>query len=146
MKPVRHVVVVFLDKPRRPRFGRPPRRSLWRAVHRPGFGHCFVAIRTRAGWVGLDPLAHWSLIEATGAPTGMPGPTLCRLYVEQSRATTALHLIVREPPRRPALPWPATCAELVRRAIGAPLVLPSTPWRLYRALLRHPGLVMRYPQ
>lgn len=100
---------------------------------RRGFRHCFVVVRSDAGWVICDPLSHRTDLAVVTGPTAgelMQWYHQCGLRVVPTR--------LRAAPRRPAPIRPYTCVEAVKRVLGlhAPWVL--TPWQLYRRLLQ-PG-------
>ncbi|MBI2240414.1 MAG: hypothetical protein HYU59_06370 [Magnetospirillum gryphiswaldense] len=98
----------------------------WLRLLRPGFRHCFVAVRQGPFWVVTDPLSHRTAvwIEAVDDLAGF--------YRRHQLVVVATRLV--DPPKRP-VPWrPYTCVEAVKRILGlrAPWVL--TPWQLYRHL------------
>lgn len=99
----------------------------WLRLLRPGFRHCFVAIRQGPFWVVADPLSHRTAlwIEAVDDLAGF--------YRRHGLTVVATRL--RRPPRR-ALPWrPFTCVEAVKRILGIRCGWVFTPWQLYNLLL-----------
>ena len=95
----------------------------WLRALRPGFRHCFVAVRDEPFWVVLDPLSHHTLVRVETEDDLASGYRRLGITVVATR--------LRSPPPRPA-PWrPYTCVEAVKRVLGihAPWVL--TPWQLY---------------
>lgn len=98
----------------------------WLRLLRPGFRHCFAAIRTGSVWVVVDPMSHHTLMRLECSPD------LMGFYA--SRGITVVATRVRPPPRRPA-PWrPYTCVEAVKRLLGVQAAWVLTPWQLYRFL------------
>ncbi|MGE4280568.1 MAG: hypothetical protein AB7G62_13350 [Magnetospirillum sp.] len=100
----------------------------WLRLLRPGFRHCFVAIRQGPFWVVTDPLSHRTIVRLEGLDD------LAAFYRRHHLVVVATRLL--DPPRRPA-PWrPYTCVEAVKRILGvqAPWVL--TPWQLYLHLTK----------
>jgi len=98
----------------------------WLRLLRPGFRHCFVALRQGPFWVVVDPLSHRTVlwIEAVD--------NLAGFYRQQG--LTVLSTRLRNPPHRSA-PWrPFTCVEAVKRLLGVHWPWVLTPWQLYRAL------------
>lgn len=98
---------------------------------RPGFRHCFVAVRQDQAWVILDPLAHQTHL---GLVSGLDAAALADFY--RSRCLHVVETWVRTAPQRIAPLRLYTCVEAVKRVLGihAPRVL--TPWQLYRWLTR----------
>jgi hypothetical protein len=96
---------------------------------RRGFRHCFVAVRTDAGWVICDPLSHRTDLNVVG---GLSAAELTHWY--RSHGLRVVATRVRPAPLRPAPVRPYTCVEAVKRVLGihAPWIL--TPWQLYRRL------------
>ena len=114
--PARQALVGFCDG----------RGLWWLRPLRPGFRHCFVAVRDGDGWLVIDPMAHHTSIRHT----------LCHDLAGyySSHGIIVVGTALRTPPQR-AAPWrPYTCVEAVKRILGvdAPWVL--TPWQLYRHL------------
>ena len=99
----------------------------WLRFLRPGFRHCFVALRFADGWVVVNTMAHQT--EVGLYPDAQP-VSVARHY--RARGMTVVACPVRPAPRRP-LSWrPFTCVETAKRLLGldAPWVL--TPWQLYK--------------
>lgn len=96
---------------------------------RRGFRHCFVAVRSGAGWVICDPLSNRTdLAFVADATAG----DLARWY--QSHGLQVLATRIAPPPRRPAPVRPYTCVEAVKRVLGIEARWVLTPWQLYRRL------------
>jgi hypothetical protein len=103
----------------------------WLRLLRPGFRHCFAAIRDAAGWTVLDPLSGRLLVQRLEVP---PDFDLPGFYL---RAGLALRGPFRPgPPRRAALPnlTPFSCVSLCRALLGTGAPFALTPFGLYRAL------------
>lgn len=99
----------------------------WLRLLRPGFRHCFLILGADAGWLYLNPLAHYTEI--------MVLPVAADFDVAgwyRAQGLTVVEARPSLPPRRPA-PWrPFTCVEMVKRAIGITAGNILTPWQLYR--------------
>lgn len=99
----------------------------WLRPLRPGFRHCFVAVRHDPVWVVIDPLSHHTLTRVEAIID------LAGFY--RQRGITVVTTCCRQPPRRPA-PWrPCTCVETVKRILGIQTGWIVTPWQLYRHLV-----------
>ncbi|MBR9971791.1 hypothetical protein [Magnetospirillum sulfuroxidans] len=98
----------------------------WLRLLRPGFRHCFVAVRSGPFWVVIDPLSHHTTIRVETI-AGLAG-----FY--RRHGITVVTTRLRPPPRR-AAPWrPYTCVEAVKRILGIQAGGVITPWQLYRLL------------
>lgn len=98
----------------------------WLRLLRPGFRHCFAAIRNGPLWVVIDPLSHHTLMRVETC-TDLMG-----FYT--SHGITVIATRLRHPPQRPA-PWrPYTCVEAVKRLLGIQAAGVLTPWQLYKFL------------
>ena len=95
----------------------------WLRLLRPGFRHCFVAVRQGPVWVVLDPLSHHTAIHVETVDD------LAGCY--RRLGVTVLDTRLSPPPPRPA-PWrPYTCVEAVKRVLGIQAWWVLTPWQLY---------------
>lgn len=100
----------------------------WLGLLRPGFRHCFVALRWTDGWVVYDPLAHHTRLDVVAG-----GYELLDYFCEQG--CLMLPVALAEPERR-ALPWrPFTCVEAVKRVLGLCCPGVVTPWQLYKHIV-----------
>lgn len=98
----------------------------WLRLLRPGFRHCFVAVRQGDVWLILDPLSHHTALHC------QTHDDLAGFYA--AHGITAVSTRLRQPPHRPA-PWrPYTCVEAVKRVLGIHAPRIWTPWQLYRHL------------
>lgn len=99
----------------------------WLRLLRPGFRHCFVALRFADSWVVVDPMAHQTEVAVfAAAPLAAVADAYRRLGM------TVVACPVRPAPRRPA-PWrPFTCVEAAKRLLGLRAARVFTPWQLYR--------------
>jgi hypothetical protein len=103
----------------------------WLRPLRPGFRHCFAAIRDEAGWTVLDSLSGRLLVARLAAPGDFDLPGVWR------RAGFAvLGPFTPGPARRRWLPplAPFTCVGLCRALLGAGAPFALTPHGLFRAL------------
>ena len=102
----------------------------WLRGLRPGFRHCFVALRDGATWLCCDPLK--DRIELSVLPV----PPWFDLAVFYGKGGHTVLLGTTRPnvPRRPFAIAPLTCVTIAKRLLGvhAPWVL--TPWQLCRLL------------
>lgn len=96
---------------------------------RRGFRHCFVAVRSGAGWVICDPLSHRTDLAFVG---GMTAADLIRWY--RSHGLQVIETRIGPAPLRPAPVRPYTCVEAVKRVLGMQAGWVLTPWQLYRRL------------
>jgi len=110
-------VVVFAEQTRLPKL----------RLLKPGFRHCYAYLRLPQGWIGVDPLSHWLVLQA------FPNwPREADLAAHLRRAgLCALTVPVVEPARRPAPPLPFSCVETVKRLIGLQSWAIRTPWELF---------------
>ncbi len=100
-----------------------------RPLLRPGFRHCFCAMRSGAYWIVVDGRKGLPAIEVVaGADTD-----LAAFYREVGYAVAEV-AAARYPPRQPVAF--ATCVGVAKRLLGvrAPFVL--TPYRLWKHLTR----------
>lgn len=104
----------------------------WLRFLKPGYRHCFVALRDGDLWLICDPLKDRLELAQLSLPSHFD---LARFYAGRGHRV----LIGRtrpELPRRVSMPAPLTCVGVVKRVVGvrAPWVI--TPWQLFRHL-RH---------
>ena len=99
----------------------------WLRLLRPGFRHCFVALRFADGWVVVNPMAHQTEV---GLYAAARTESVARHYRVQGMTVVACP--VYPAPRRP-LPWsPFTCVETAKRLLGVQMPGIFTPWQLYK--------------
>lgn len=127
-------LVVFEDR---------PRHGLFRLL-RPGFRHCFCLRRERAGWLLCDPRS--DRLDLRLVPP-VPALALARAYAGLGGTVLALRLATGAfgPIRRPRLPAPFTCVEVVARLLGLGPGRARTPWDLFRRLAERPETVFLAP-
>jgi hypothetical protein len=115
-------IVVFADNRTRPIL----------QLLRPGFRHCFAALRVGEGWIACDPLKDRIQLALVPRPADFD---LAAFYASQGHRVL-VGRTAGQPPRAPALPSLLTCVAIVKRLLGirAPAVV--TPWQLYRHLRR----------
>ena len=103
----------------------------WLRLLRPGFRHCFAAVRDAGGWTVLEPLSGRLLVARLGVPPGFDLPGFYR------RAGLAV-LGPFQPslPRATRLPpiLPISCVALCRALLGPGVPWAVTPYGLFRAL------------
>ena len=98
----------------------------WLRFLKPGFRHCFVALRRGDTWLIYNPLSHQTEIDALPC-TGEDG--LAQWF--RSQGLTVIPWIIRPAPRR-AAPWrPYSCVEAVKRVLGIHSKRVFTPFQLY---------------
>lgn len=96
---------------------------------RRGFRHCFVAVRSGAGWVICDPLSNRTDLAFVADATAAD---LAHWY--RGHGLQVIETPIAPPPRRPAPVRPYTCVEAVKRVLGIQARWVLTPWQLYRLL------------
>ena len=101
---------------------------------KPGFRHCFVAVHTEVGWIGLDPLLHQAKLGWIPVHPDIEAHELADHYHVHGMNTAVC--IVPEPKRRVRLPMPMTCTEAVKHVLGVRRPLILTPYQLWRFLIR----------
>ena len=103
----------------------------WLRPLRPGFRHCFAALRDADGWTVLDPLSGQLVVARLDLPEGFDLPGFYR------RAGLAVLGPFRPGgPRRQLLPplQPFSCVALCRAVLGAGAPFALTPFGLFRRL------------
>lgn len=101
----------------------------WLRWLRPGFRHCFVAVRRSGFWIVCDSLAHrtdLSVIREQSAAV------LTERY--RSLGLTVVQTMTREAPPRLAPLRFFTCVESVKRVLGIHAPCVFTPWQLHQKL------------
>ena len=99
---------------------------------RPGFRHCFAALRIGDGWIACDPLKDRIQLALVPRPADFD---LAAFYAGQGH-----HVLVGctagRAGRAPAIPSLLTCVAIVKRILGVRAPTVVTPWQLYRHLRR----------
>lgn len=99
----------------------------WLRLLKPGFRHCFVALKSPCGWVVVEPLSHRTEIFLVD-----PALDLARWY--RQHGLTVVEVVPTAPHARTA-PWrPYSCVESVKRILGIQAGSVLTPWQLFRFL------------
>jgi hypothetical protein len=103
----------------------------WQRLLKPGFRHCFAAIRDEAGWLVLDPLTGRLLLARIAVPADYDLPGFYRRAGLLPLGPFALD----EAGRGACLSWmPFTCVTLCRALLGPRAPFALTPAGLHRAL------------
>lgn len=113
----------------------------WLRALKPGYRHCFVAVRDGGSWLVCDSLKDRMEILHLALPARFD---LARFYADRGHRV----LIGRtrpDLPRRPLLPAPLTCVAVVKRIVGVRAPWVMTPWQLFRHLSQRPTGWRRAP-
>ena len=108
----------------------------WQRLLRPGFRHCFAALRDDAGWLVMDPLSGCLVLGRVDVPADFDLPAFYR------RAGLAPLGPFPAGRARPSLlpgMLPMNCVGLCRALLGAVAPFALTPVGLYRALAAQPN-------
>lgn len=98
-------------------------------ILKPGFRHCFAALRQGNDWLIYNPLSHQTEISAC---PGSGDYDLAEWFRDQGHGV--IPWIIRPAPRRTA-PWrPFTCVEAVKRLLGVHAKWVFTPFQLHNYL------------
>lgn len=103
----------------------------WQRLLKPGFRHCFAALRDAAGWSVLDPLQGRLLVARLDVEPGFDLPGFYR-----RAGMLPLGPFIPGPARPGLLPrlLPMNCVGLCRSILGSAAPFALTPHGLYRAL------------
>jgi hypothetical protein len=101
----------------------------WLRLLRPGFRHCFVALRYGDGWVVVDPMSHYTAIASFPLPADFD---LIGWY--QQHGLVVVPVKKNTPDKRVAPFMPHSCVETVKRILGIREFWIVTPWQLFRHL------------
>lgn len=100
----------------------------WLRLLRPGFRHCFVAVRQDGVWMVVDPLSHTTRLHVETIAD------LAGFY--RRHGVVVVATTVQPPPCRP-LPWrPHSCVEVVKRVLGLRASWVFTPHQLHSYLIK----------
>ena len=119
-RPPRLALVVFVNRA----------DSLWLRGLRPGFRHCFVALRDEGTWLACDALK--DRLELSVLPIS-PEFNLASFYAKRGH-TVLLGTTRPNLPRRPLAVAPLTCVTIAKRLLGVRAPWVVTPWQLCRHL------------
>ena len=102
----------------------------WLRLLRPGFRHCFAALRDTQGWTVLDPLSGRLLVARLEVPATFDLPAFWR----RAGCATLGPFQPAEP--RARRPWlsPYSCVSLCRALLGPDAPRALTPRGLFKAL------------
>ncbi|SHJ83910.1 hypothetical protein SAMN02745194_03503 [Roseomonas rosea] len=102
----------------------------WMRLLRPGFRHCFAALRDEGGWTVLDPLSGRLLVTRLPVEPGFDLPGFW--------GRAGCRVLGPFVPAAPAQAWPAvipfSCVALCRALLGPGAPFAVTPYGLYRRL------------
>ncbi|MBP0446643.1 hypothetical protein J8J14_17855 [Roseomonas sp. SSH11] len=106
----------------------------WMRLLRPGFRHCFAALRDEDGWTVLDPLSGRLLVTRLAVDAGFDLPGFWR--------RAGCRVLGPYRPGSPARAWPAvapfSCVSLCRALLGPCAPFALTPYGFYRAMEKIP--------
>jgi len=107
----------------------------WLRPLRPGFRHCFAAMRDPGGWTVLDPLSGRLVVARLGvtADFDLPG------FYRRAGLLVLGPFVPGPATRRLPMVEPVSCVALCRAVLGAGAPFALTPWGLFRALARRLG-------
>ncbi|MBY0336628.1 MAG: hypothetical protein K2X11_08440 [Acetobacteraceae bacterium] len=105
----------------------------WQRLLRPGFRHCFAALRDRGGWTVVEPLSGRLIVARLDVPAGFDLPGF---YARAG--LTVLGPFQPEGPARPRAPLRPGCAALCAALLGDAAPKIWTPQGLFHALNEHP--------
>ena len=103
----------------------------WLTWLRPGFRHCFAALRMDHRWVVCDSLKNSMELCILAPPRDFD---LASFYVEKGHVVIA-GTRMRQPDDYRLAIEPLTCVAVTKRMIGFRSVRVQTPWQLFRALV-----------
>jgi hypothetical protein len=102
----------------------------WMRLLRPGFRHCFAALRDKDGWTVLDPLSGRLLVTRLAVEPGFNLPSFWR--------RAGCQVLGPFVPAAPARRWPGlvpvSCVSLCRALLGPGAPFAVTPHGLFRRL------------
>jgi hypothetical protein len=102
----------------------------WLRALRPGFRHCFVALRDDTLWLTCDPLKDRLQLSVLPVSAGFD---VAGFYARQGH-TVLLGTTNPNQPRRPFTLAPLTCVTIAKRLLGVRAPWVATPWQLCRLL------------
>ncbi|MGE5476562.1 MAG: hypothetical protein ACM3Q1_07910 [Bacteroidales bacterium] len=98
----------------------------WLRLLRPGFRHCFVALRHGGGWVVVDPMSHYTAVASFPLSEDFD---LIGWY--RQHGLTVVPVKKNTPDKRVAPFMPHSCVETVKRILGIREFWVVTPWQLF---------------
>ncbi len=101
----------------------------WLRLLRPGFRHCFVALRGATHWVVVDPLSHRTCVAIIPHP---PEFDLATWYRRHEMTVVETRVIATREALAPIRFY--SCVESVKRILGIHAGYVLTPWQLFRHL------------
>ncbi len=104
----------------------------WLRMLRPGFRHCFLALRDTGRWIIYEPYSNRTVISVAEPASGFDLPAFF-----SGLGCTVVQTRLAPTPSRPA-PWaPYTCVEAVKRVMGIRSRWIVTPWQLFQHLTKN---------
>ena len=103
----------------------------WQRWLRPGFRHCFAALRDEAGWLVLDPLSRRLVVARIDVPAGFDLPAF---YRRAGLEPVGPFMVGAPAPSRFPTLLPMNCVGLCRAVLGAGAPFAVTPAGLYAVL------------
>lgn len=103
----------------------------WQRLLRPGFRHCFAALRDAQGWMTADPLTNRLVLARLGLPTSHDLP---RAYRRAGLRVLGPFTPAPPGPGGRLIFSPYSCVSLCRALLGPDTPFAITPHGLYRAL------------
>lgn len=118
----REALVMFCDRTELP----------WLRLLRPGFRHCFLALRDAGRWIIYEPYSNRTVVSIAD-----PAPAFDLPGFFAGLGCTVVPTTLGPTPSR-AVPWaPYTCVEGVKRILGIRSRWIVTPWQLFRHLTKN---------
>ena len=103
----------------------------WLTWLRPGFRHCFAAVRIDHRWVVCDALKSSVELHAFDLPSDFD---LASFYSEKGHVVVIGTRMCQPNIHRLTIE-PLTCVAITKRVIGLQSIWVQTPWQLFRVLL-----------
>lgn len=103
----------------------------WQRWLRPGYRHCFAALRDEAGWLVMDPLSRCLVVARIDVPAAFDLPAFYRRAGLEPLGPFPVGK--PRPGRLPAL-LPMSCVGLCRALLGAEAPFALTPAGLHEVL------------